>query len=227
MQAKAISLLLIATSLRSSSAFAPQASHCSQSASSTSTALQVGISFDEDDTPKSSQDYHQLYQRADACAHDDECSLEEWDAVMAKMEYIAEKDSAALESMMQKVHQLEKRYACSYVYIVFATVEHHLTFFDLVPFNYSSALSPWTSSTNLPIIALMFLASTYSTLTASSDEIVIRIGWFFQDWSQMATQSSGYSPEASHVQLFMCAAAAYVSVSEVMSCFLPSAEEKE
>lgn len=111
MQAKAITLLLIATSLQSCSAFAPQASHCSQSASSTSStsALQVGISFDEDGTPKSSQDYQQLYQRADACAHDDECSLEEWDAVMAKMEYIAEKDSAALESMMLKVHQLEKR----------------------------------------------------------------------------------------------------------------------
>lgn len=198
MQAKAITLLLIATIIHSSSAFAPQASHCSQSAAST-TALQVGISFDEDDTPKSSQDYHQLYQRADACAHDEECSLEEWDSVMAKMEYIAEKDSAALESMMAQVHRLEER----------------------------STLSLWTSSTNLPIIVVMFLASTYSTLTASSDEIVIRIGWFFQDWSQIATQSSGYSPEASHVQLFMCAAAVYVSVSEVMSCFLPSAEEKE
>mmetsp|Transcript_17474 Transcript_17474/g.42929 ORF Transcript_17474/g.42929 Transcript_17474/m.42929 type:complete len:100 (-) Transcript_17474:2305-2604(-) len=83
----------------------------------------------------------------------------------------------------------------------------------------SSALSPWTSSSNLPIIVLMFLASTYSTVTASYDEIVIRIGWFFQDWSQ-----SGSSP-ADHLPLFMCAAAAYVAVSEVVSGFLPASDE--
>ena len=62
----------------------------------------------------------------------------------------------------------------------------------------------------------MFLFSTLNTL--SQDEIVTRIGWFFQDWNQVATQSNWHPTQ---LPLFMCAAAAYVAVSEVASCFLP------
>eukprot|EP00526_Cylindrotheca_closterium_P000846 CAMPEP_0113650460 /NCGR_PEP_ID=MMETSP0017_2-20120614/26855_1 /TAXON_ID=2856 /ORGANISM="Cylindrotheca closterium" /LENGTH=92 /DNA_ID=CAMNT_0000562983 /DNA_START=69 /DNA_END=343 /DNA_ORIENTATION=+ /assembly_acc=CAM_ASM_000147 len=86
-----ITLLLIAT-LQSSSAFVPQASHCSQSSSS-STLLQVGISYDEDDLMKHHEAYPQLLQRANDCAKSEECSLEEWETVMTEIEYISEMDS--------------------------------------------------------------------------------------------------------------------------------------
>ncbi|CAJ1935239.1 unnamed protein product [Cylindrotheca closterium] len=196
-----IALSLIAT-LHSASGFAPApASRGSQSPSHSSTSfLHVGISFDEDNADiisGGSSTYPQLLQRANDCAKDEECSLEEWESVITEIEYISELDASDLERLKVGVHQLEER----------------------------SALSSWISTANLPMAVLMFLASTYSTVTAPYDDIVIRIGWFFQDWNQVATQSSSSTSE--HLPLFMCAAATYVALSEVASCFLPANNEKE
>ena len=84
-----------------------------------------------------------------------------------------------------------------------------------------SALSTWTKSDSLPIGVLMFLASTMSML--QQDEIVVRVGWFLQDWNQVAADSTSWS-SSTQLPLFLCAAAAYVAVSEVASCFLPQNE---
>jgi len=151
-----------------------------------SSALRVGMSFDEP-----TDNYYQLLQRANECAKDSECSLEEWDSVMTEMEYISVMETEELSSMVKGIHRLEER----------------------------SALSPWINSKTLPIAVLMLLASTWSTL--QEDEIVTRVGWFFQDWHQVATQS------ISHDQLpLICTAAAYVALSEVVSCFLPTTPEE-
>lgn len=87
----------------------------------------------------------------------------------------------------------------------------------------SKSLGLWTSRVfsraNLPVFIVMFLISTYGTITAPYDDIVIRVGWYVEDWGKVAASA----PQASsHDFLWTCAMAANVALSEVISGYLPN-----
>jgi len=195
-----LSLALLITSLHCTrtSAFVPWASQqckChSHSQPHDSSALSVGISFDEE-TP---DQYHQLLLRANDCAKDEECSLEEWETVMGEIEFFSNTESAELEHLMEGIHQLEERSS-------------------LGLWNSRLWNSRMFSRTNLPVFIIMFLASTYGTITAPYDDIVIRVGWYVTDWNHIASATP-----TSHFPLVVYAIAAYVALSEVISGYVPN-----
>ena len=87
---------------------------------------------------------------------------------------------------------------------------------------------PWTPAIvasnewSLPI--LMMIVSTFSTVTAPQDDIVIRVGWAFQDWnaiySNPAAVSATSSSSITTLPVLVYVAALYMAVSDFLSMLL-------
>lgn len=69
-------------------------------------------------------------------------------------------------------------------------------------------------------MTLMLIGSTFQTVTAPHDEIVMRVGWAFQDWNSILDQHH----HVHNIPVLIYAAALYMALSEIFSSFLPESE---
>jgi hypothetical protein len=63
----------------------------------------------------------------------------------------------------------------------------------------------------------MLIVSTYGTVTAPYDDIVIRIGWALQDWNSIVSNT-----KVVHIPAVIFAAALYVAMSDFVSSLHPT-----
>eukprot|EP00980_Cylindrotheca_fusiformis_P030081 scaffold24326_cov191-Cylindrotheca_fusiformis.AAC.2 len=167
----------------------------------------VGVSVEKED-----DEYFQLLKRASYCAKE-ECSLEESYLLLQQVETLSECDAVPLAEIKEELRQRASSYSLE-------KLDSKLESSRFLPrLTHRWVQAVLVARKDWPLLVFMLLLSTYSTVTAPTDDIVIRIGWALQDWNNIGADE--------HVPILIYVAALYMAFSDVVSCLLLPPVNKE